>query len=111
MLDPDELNVLGSDLTIVGDTLLAQSAELQYIINKEGANNNLQIQSNYLNILGNWVVLISDIILAIAAQVEADKSDEPYSKATINNLRSSWLTVIADIYAVEASIESVEENS
>lgn len=87
--DPGQLNVLGNQIVLLGDTILAIAAELEKTEaparkqaqssidaqritgSQSGSSNNALIESeaDFYNVLGAWIGVISDIISLKAAEL------------------------------------------
>lgn len=114
----DRLNILGAEITFLGDGLavLAAKKEAEQKQEKnEVIKKQLDEEATQLNKFANWIVFFGDFISALAAELDAKeniqeiKSDSTKLEATKLNLISTWLMVIADALAVEA--QALEESS
>ncbi|WML37336.1 hypothetical protein [Clostridium sp. OS1-26] len=113
-MDVEELNILGAQLTFLGDGLLLLAAEkeasLDKIKDKKKKEEQSQLATN-LNICGNFIVLLGDTIALIATQQEAEKTFQNEKKvdpitleATREELIGAQLNVIGDVFSYRAAV-------
>jgi hypothetical protein len=114
----DRLNILGTEITFLGDglaVLAARTAAEQKLENNVEIKKQLEEEASELNKFANWITLFGDFISALAADMEAKESireistDKTKLKATNLNVLSSWLIVLGDALAVQA--EALEEST
>ncbi|MBI6872183.1 hypothetical protein [Clostridium aciditolerans] len=113
-MDLEQLNILGAQLTFLGDGLLVLAAEkeasLDQIKDKKEKEEQSQLATN-LNTCGNFIVLLGDTISALVVQQESEKTfqneketDPITLEATRENLIGAWLRVISDVFSYRAAV-------
>lgn len=113
-MDSEQLNILGAQLTFLGDGLLLlaeeKEASLDQIKDKKKKEEQSQLVTN-LNICGNFIVLLGDTASALATQQEAEKIfknprkvDSVTLEATHENLIGDWLNVAGDAFNYRAAV-------
>lgn len=113
-MDSEQLNILGAELTFLGDGLLLLAAEKEASLDKIKDKKKKEEQSQAatdLNICGNFIVLLGDTISLIATIEESEKTFENEKEtdpitleATRENLIGAWLMVIADVFSYRAAV-------
>jgi|GEM_PF-4424067 len=114
----DRLNILGAEITFLGDGLAVlaarKEAELKQEKNVE-RQKQMEEEADELNKFANWITLFGDFISAIAAELQAKENieeinnDEIKMEAIRLNILSSWINVLGDALAVQA--QAVEESA
>lgn len=113
-MDSEQLNILGAQLTFLGDGLLVLAAEkeasLDKIKDKKKKEEQSQLATN-LNICGNFIVLLGDTTSALATQQELEeilknpkKSDSVTLEATRESLIGDLLNVAGDVFNYRAAV-------
>lgn len=114
----DKLNILGAELSFIGEglaVLAARMAAEQKLEQNVERKKQLDEEATELNKISNWIILLGDSTSLYAAQLEAQENiveisnDELKLEATNLNLISGWLNVLGDAFAVKA--QALEESS
>ena len=114
----DKLNILGAELSFIGEGLAVLAAKMaaeQKLEQNVERKKQLDEEATELNKMSNWIILLGDSTSLYAAELEAQKNiveinmDEIKLEATNLNLISGWLNVLGDAFAIQA--QDLEESS